>query len=154
MRSPCGRCVGSVAAFSQALPSGTAACRPPVTPRLIARIFLVVGVLGLPFAALGVVVFGALAVEQPTAENALNAAVFAVLVALGLYLLAAYGQRARGRPARLPPATLWRATAAYNTVGLVASVLLYWPLAPLYLALVLLAAAAGRAEARAHDAPS
>ena len=124
-----------------------------MTPRLIARLFVVVGVLGLPFAALGLFVFGSLAVEEPSAENVLNVAVFAVLVALGLYLLVGYGQRARGRPTGLPAPVLWRATAAYNTVGVVASVLLYWPLALLYLSLVALATAAYRAEARAADAP-
>ena len=58
-----------------------------------------------------------------------------------------YLNRMRGRSFRLSGPLLWQATIVYNTVGLIASVLLYWPFALFYLGLIALATVAYRAEA-------
>ena len=117
-----------------------------MTPQTIARIFFLIGCLGLPFAAFGLFVFGGLVVESPTADNLVNVGVFVLVIAAGVYLFVGYLNRMRGRPFRLDGPLLWQATIVYNTVGLIASVLLYWPVALFYLALIALATVAYRAE--------
>lgn len=117
-----------------------------MSPRLAALLFVVVGSAGLPFAALGLFVFGAVLAESPTLPELFNLVLFAAVVGAGLYLFVGYVRRLRERPFRLSPVYLWLATIFYNMVGLVASVLLYWPLALLYGGLVLAAVAAYRAE--------
>lgn len=120
-----------------------------MTPRTIARLFFFVGCLGLPLAALGLYVFGNLLAEAPTADNLVNVGAFVLVVAAGGYLLVGYFHRRRGRPFRLGEPLPWQATVVFNTVGLVASVLLYWPLALFYLVLIALATLAYRAETAA-----
>lgn len=117
-----------------------------MSPRLAALLFVVVGSAGLPFAALGLFVFGAVLAESPSLPELFNLALFGAVVGAGLFLFVGYVKRLRERPFRLSPAYLWLATIFYNMVGLVASVLLYWPLALLYGGLVLAAVAAYRAE--------
>ena len=117
-----------------------------MTPRTIARIFFVVGCLGLPLALFGLIVFGGVLAEDPSVDNLVNAGVVALVIVAGFYLFVGYAQRMSDRPFRLPPPLLWKATIIYNTVGLIAAVLLYWPLALFYLGLIALATLAYRGE--------
>jgi hypothetical protein len=94
-------------------------------------------------------VFAALALKEPTSGNLVDAGVIVFVIAAGLYLLVGYFHRMRSRPFRLGGPLLWQATVVFNMVGLIASVLLFWPLALFYLALIVLATLAYRAETRA-----
>ncbi|NNF59618.1 MAG: hypothetical protein HKN04_15385 [Rhodothermaceae bacterium] len=121
-----------------------------MTPQTIARIFFLIGCLGLPFALFGLYVFGGLFVANPSADTFVNVGVFVLVMVAGIFLFVGYLRRMRGRPFRLSPVLLWQATIVYNTVGLIASVLLYWPFALFYLALIALATVAYRAEVAAQ----
>lgn len=117
-----------------------------MSSRTIARVFVVVGCVGLPFAAFGLFVFGALVVESPGLSEVGSLLLFLAVLAPGLALFAGYVQRARGRPAWLRPRGLWLGTAAYNALGAVAAAMLAGPLGLLYLALAGLALVAYRTD--------